>query len=62
MIHHPSREENGHVKRDLDADNGKKGLDPRGRNMANPTAIARGFGVNSRLLDGYTEPGEIFFS
>ncbi|CAG8679249.1 3058_t:CDS:2, partial [Acaulospora colombiana] len=56
MIHHPSREENGHVKRDLDADNGKKGLDPRGRNMANPTAIARGFGVNSRLLDGYSEP------
>ncbi|KAG8806209.1 hypothetical protein FRC17_005127, partial [Serendipita sp. 399] len=40
-----------HVRRDLEADNGQKGLDPRGRSMANPTAIARGFGVTSRLLE-----------
>jgi hypothetical protein len=40
-----------HSARENQADNGQKGLDPLGRNMASPAAIARGFGVTSRLLN-----------
>ncbi|CCA71448.1 hypothetical protein PIIN_05387 [Serendipita indica DSM 11827] len=44
-------EDVGLAKMEYEADNGQKGLDPRGRNMADPTAIARQFGVTSKLLE-----------
>jgi hypothetical protein len=54
-------QDNGtHTVREGESDNGQKGRDPRGRNMANPTAIARSFGVTSRILDEqhYHDPGK----
>jgi hypothetical protein len=57
---HVAQDNGLHTMRDGEADNGQKGRDPRGRNMANPTAIARSFGVTSRILDeqSYHDPGK----
>lgn len=53
------RESDGKPTPDVEADNGNKGLDPRGVNMANPVAIAKSFGVAPRFIDQqrYKEPG-----
>lgn len=60
---YPLRRESDIPPRDVESDNGNKGLDPRGINMASPAAIARSFGVTPRLLDDprYKEPGEHLF-
>jgi len=56
----PLRRESDISPRDVEPDNGNKGLDPRGINMSSPAAIAKSFGVTPRILDDprYKEPGE----
>lgn len=58
LANYPVRKGSDAQTRHVESDNGNKGLDPRGSNMASPAAIAKSFGVAPRILENprYKEP------